>query len=354
MTKAVTIATESGGYDGSIYQSKPEMLVKIRALLARVPHSDRLRTARAEHHLPSYVFCLRREYVTDLMKRSELMERTPEDFVLALSPDQRSAWLGAMNDAEGHTEDNFTRIAQVDGPMQDAIRLAVYLEGFRPTYSAMSAEKRGFQPSGMVGMAGPYVAPAMFKEPVVLADQAVWCVSTTLETWTMLQEGRVMLTGNSKGIMQMIDGTFRAHMVPGHGDIWNPIDNVASAIGYIKGRYGDVYHTPGELSLARGGRYVGYDQGGVLPPGLTMAMNTTGHNEYVTSGLAAAHELGPAARHFIEAMAAGIAAAQERNAPATAQANREYHITVHNPVAETAEESIGHQMSRLAYLGVAG
>lgn len=80
----------------------------------------------------------------------------------------------------------------------------------------------------------------------------------------------------SKGLMQMIDSTFEAYKVAGHNDIWNPIDNVASASRYIASRYGDPWHTPGELSLARGGPYQGYalggfhaafDGGGVLPPG---------------------------------------------------------------------------------------
>src|SRR5204863_6442370 len=68
----------------------------------------------------------------------------------------------------------------------------------------------------------------------------------------------------SKGLMQTIDSTFRAHMVEGHGDIWNPIDNVAAATNYIEERYGDPWNTPGERSLARGGAYQGYGSGGFV------------------------------------------------------------------------------------------
>jgi SLT domain-containing protein len=68
----------------------------------------------------------------------------------------------------------------------------------------------------------------------------------------------------SQGLFQMIPSTFAAHMLPGHTNILNPIDNAASAIGYIKGRYGDVWHVPGIWNLAHGGSYVGYAQGGVL------------------------------------------------------------------------------------------
>lgn len=68
----------------------------------------------------------------------------------------------------------------------------------------------------------------------------------------------------SQGLFQTIPGTFAAHALPGHGNILNPIDNAASAIGYIEGRYGDVFHVPGIVSMSHGGPYVGYSGGGIL------------------------------------------------------------------------------------------
>lgn len=65
----------------------------------------------------------------------------------------------------------------------------------------------------------------------------------------------------SKGVMQMIDESFRDNMVSGHNNIFNPVDNIASAINYIRRRYGDVSNVPGIKSLARGGSYVGYQKG---------------------------------------------------------------------------------------------
>lgn len=44
----------------------------------------------------------------------------------------------------------------------------------------------------------------------------------------------------SKGLMQTIDPTFRAYAMPGHGDIWNPVDNAIASIRYIQARYGDI------------------------------------------------------------------------------------------------------------------
>lgn len=44
----------------------------------------------------------------------------------------------------------------------------------------------------------------------------------------------------SKGLAQTIDPTFKSHAVPGHTNIWEPVDNVAASINYIKSRYGDI------------------------------------------------------------------------------------------------------------------
>lgn len=44
----------------------------------------------------------------------------------------------------------------------------------------------------------------------------------------------------TKGLTQMRDDTFSRYAVPGHTDIWNPVDNVASDVGYIKETYGGI------------------------------------------------------------------------------------------------------------------
>ena len=62
----------------------------------------------------------------------------------------------------------------------------------------------------------------------------------------------------SKGLMQTIDSTFAAHALPGYGDIWNPVDNAIAAIRYAKSRYGSLRNVPGIISLAKGGKYIGY------------------------------------------------------------------------------------------------
>lgn len=66
-----------------------------------------------------------------------------------------------------------------------------------------------------------------------------------------------VLGQHATGLLQMLPSTFRSYMLKGHGDIFNPIDNAAAAIQYIKSRYGSVYNTP----LFKGGKYKGYYHG---------------------------------------------------------------------------------------------
>jgi WXG100 family type VII secretion target len=62
----------------------------------------------------------------------------------------------------------------------------------------------------------------------------------------------------SKGLMQCIDSTFTAHALPGHGDIYNPVDNVIAGVRYSIDRYGSVGNVPGIQAMAHGGAYRGY------------------------------------------------------------------------------------------------
>lgn len=62
----------------------------------------------------------------------------------------------------------------------------------------------------------------------------------------------------SKGLMQTIDSTFNAYKIPGHDDIWNPVDNAIASIRYAIARYGSLANVPGVKSLAKGGKYIGY------------------------------------------------------------------------------------------------
>ncbi|WP_236790511.1 transglycosylase SLT domain-containing protein [Amycolatopsis sp. GM8] len=62
----------------------------------------------------------------------------------------------------------------------------------------------------------------------------------------------------SKGLMQCIDSTFNGNKLPGHDNIYNPVDNIIAGVRYTIGRYGSIANTPGLASMAHGGGYVGY------------------------------------------------------------------------------------------------
>jgi len=62
----------------------------------------------------------------------------------------------------------------------------------------------------------------------------------------------------SKGLMQTIGPTFASNALPGHGDIWNPVDNIIAGVRYSISRYGSVSNVPGVAGMRRGGGYVGY------------------------------------------------------------------------------------------------
>ncbi|MGI8308964.1 WXG100 family type VII secretion target [Saccharopolyspora hattusasensis] len=62
----------------------------------------------------------------------------------------------------------------------------------------------------------------------------------------------------SKGLMQCIDPTFQAHKLPGHDDIWNPVDNIIAGVRYTFDRYGGFEGHPGLKSMSQGGGYQGY------------------------------------------------------------------------------------------------
>jgi hypothetical protein len=81
----------------------------------------------------------------------------------------------------------------------------------------------------------------------------------------------------AEGLLQTIPSTFNAYKFPGHGNIFNGFDNMLAAINYAKSTYG----ARGMLGVIGHGH--GYDSGGWLPTGLSLAYNGTGQPERVTA-----------------------------------------------------------------------
>jgi SLT domain-containing protein len=82
----------------------------------------------------------------------------------------------------------------------------------------------------------------------------------------------------ARGLMQTTPTTFAAYMAPGHGNIFNPVDNLIAAIKYADTTYGDSWFNMGSWHAH------GYDTGGILKPGMTAAYNGTGSDEYIFTG----------------------------------------------------------------------
>jgi phage-related protein len=78
----------------------------------------------------------------------------------------------------------------------------------------------------------------------------------------------------SKGLIQAIDTTYQAHRDPALVDnIYDPLSNVVAGIRYADAEYGDISNIWPKV--------MGYDTGGIVPPGLTTVNNQTGQNEYM-------------------------------------------------------------------------
>jgi hypothetical protein len=192
----------------NIAQSKPAMAAKLTVLLADVPcahyvdHAPRLSRVNKKPVPPRHQWRLDYDYAQDLMRRAGHPKEQAVEQVLAMSAEQREAWLEAIIDAEGHrsikpgySEPQVT-ISQTLGPVHDAIVLAIYLTGHRPRVLAHTRNHERWSDSDSIHPNNPVVTGAFLKREDVGRGPA-WCVTTELGTWTAKESGHVFLTGNS-------------------------------------------------------------------------------------------------------------------------------------------------------------
>ncbi|MBS2028524.1 MAG: LysM peptidoglycan-binding domain-containing protein [Deltaproteobacteria bacterium] len=62
----------------------------------------------------------------------------------------------------------------------------------------------------------------------------------------------------SEGLMQTIGPTFDAYKLPGHDNIFDPVDNIIAGVRYAISRYGSISNVPGVVNVHEGLGYVGY------------------------------------------------------------------------------------------------
>ncbi|HVK23454.1 MAG TPA: transglycosylase SLT domain-containing protein [Actinokineospora sp.] len=248
----------------SIAQSKPAMVVRLKALLHGIPHSTYVDVPRGRACGPRHHFRFEPAYAAELLQRAGNPKNEAVKQVLAMSPDQRTAWLDAIRAAEGNAAGY---IYQAPGEILDAIVLATYLAGRRPRvgHVVRRGAPRNWAPEAYVRGNSPVVTGDFLRKAPAGRGE-VWCVTTDLGTWTARDGEDVFLTGNSnaakgtpsKGLMQCIDPTFQSHKLPGHDNIWNPVDNICAGVNYAISRYGSLSNVPGIKATHGGGGYVGY------------------------------------------------------------------------------------------------
>ncbi len=194
-------------------------------------------------------------YAHDLTGRAGNPRTDAVAQVLAMSAEQREAWLGAIVAAEGHRGPNYTQVSQSEGPVADAIVLAVYLSGHTASiykHDRRSESQRHKQVSLTIGITRSRLGDSghrgAFTKPAGHAD--VWCVTTELGSWTAEQDRQVFLTGNSGWNQFARNPSSGAYGIPqalpaskmgaaANPPQSNPHAQISWMIGYIRGRYGD-------------------------------------------------------------------------------------------------------------------
>jgi TP901 family phage tail tape measure protein len=100
-----------------------------------------------------------------------------------------------------------------------------------------------------------------------------------------LTDSNAAMGDPSKGLMQVIGGTFAQYAMPGfNSNIYDPMSNILASMRYAISRYGSLagaYNQAG--GYANGGVVPVFDQGGWVPPGVSMIHNKTGAPERLSN-----------------------------------------------------------------------
>ena len=260
------------GASMSIAQSKPDMVIKLKALLATsdvATYVDERLTRTGKVAIgPRHVFRFKPQYRRDMLAKVGHPKDDAVQIVLGMSASQRRAWLDAFIDAEGHRDGKYVSISQTYGSVLEAAHLAAYLCGYRPRLVDNKITNPDWSPSAHISLGRPVVSGSFLKhEDAGVGD--VWCVTTELGTWTAEQDGQIFLTGNSnaaaghpsRGLLQTIPSTFATYRNPSvPNNIVDPLANIYAGMSYALNNYGLGMLMSGGRHTSGGG-YLGYERG---------------------------------------------------------------------------------------------
>jgi len=223
----------------AISQSKRQFFNTIDYACGADPRHRRYaeRKGRKEHWLPSTAWRLSTAYSRDLLARAGHPRHDAVRMVLAMSTEQRDAWLEAILLSEGGWSDGKIVYYQNAGELADAIELAVYLSGFRPGRSERFRQGRI---AVSIIEASPYAGGPSRRATLTEAPpREVWCPTTELSSWTARsQDGGIFLTGDGDGdagpsvaraalspagggTAGLLRGAARVGLGPGLRDLWH-------------------------------------------------------------------------------------------------------------------------------------
>ena len=188
----------------TISQSKPDGIMALELALSAAHAEYGLTTTKPrpsrldgdtviKPRFTMHNYRLRAEWVGSLWARAELDHLTWTGFVLRLSTVCRQAFYEGLFASEGSENHGSQVISQHAGPLKDAIALTGYLEGYAPVSHFREGDRS--QAASHVRMTRTPVNGESLSM-IDLGEQEVWCPVTELGSWTMQQEGRIVLTGN--------------------------------------------------------------------------------------------------------------------------------------------------------------
>lgn len=195
-----TIWRRDGTLKPAVYQSKPEVVPKLQALLGPVASEwmgapyERDFGPYVSQCLPQHIWSVRREYVVGLLDATGL--RGYEDLpkvVTRLRPEARRAMLEAMLLADGDRREVFGKSAKPG--VQDAFQILAALEG---------RSVGNYRPAGTITVqklkARRYLSVQSLR--IYPGDpEPVWCPTTAYGTWVArLPNGFTTITGNTKAL----------------------------------------------------------------------------------------------------------------------------------------------------------